>query len=98
MTDDEMTRLFEAATDRFEKRMDERVTEIRGHFDIATERFEKRLDDAAERFEKRMDERVTEIRHHFDVTAEGMRHEIGLIVEKMTRIDEKLDQRTADIE
>jgi DNA repair exonuclease SbcCD ATPase subunit len=32
---------------------------------------------------------TTEIRHHFDVAMESNRHEIGLIAEKVIRLDEK---------
>lgn len=32
-----------------------------------------------------------ETRRHFDITAEAMRHEIGIISERVIRLDEKVD-------
>jgi hypothetical protein len=39
-----------------------------------------------------------ETRHFFELTAEAMRHEIGLIAEKVTSVDEKLDRTTFRLE
>jgi len=40
---------------------------------------------------------VEDSRRHFDVTAEGLRHEIRLVAEKVTGVDEKLSREAADI-
>ena len=36
-----------------------------------------------------------ETRRHFDVVAEGLRHDVGLVAEKVSRLDEKLDREIA---
>ena len=41
---------------------------------------------------------AAEVRRHFDVAMESTKHEIGLIAEKVTRLDEKLDQASATLE
>jgi hypothetical protein len=45
-----------------------------------------------------LQENTAEIRRHFDVALEANRHEIRLIAEKVTRLDEKLDQTSAHLE
>lgn len=41
---------------------------------------------------------TAELRRHFDVALEANRHEIRLIAEKVTRLDEKLDETSARLE
>ncbi len=40
---------------------------------------------------------IDDSRRHFDVTAEGLRHEIRLVAEKVTGVDERLSREAADI-
>ena len=40
---------------------------------------------------------VEDSRRHFDVTAEGLRHEIRLVAEKVTGVDERLSREATDI-
>ena len=42
-------------------------------------------------------EAIADSRRHFDVTAEGLRHEIRLVAEKVTGVDERLTREAADI-
>lgn len=44
-----------------------------------------------------VDASVAELRRHFDVTSEALRHDIRLVEEKITNVDEKLDREAADI-
>ncbi|MDP9193862.1 MAG: hypothetical protein M3P06_19380 [Acidobacteriota bacterium] len=48
-------------------------------------------------FDETANRLTTEIRHHFDVAMESNRHEIGLIAEKVMRLDEKLDKTSTDL-
>jgi len=49
-------------------------------------------------FHDTADHHVAEMRHYFDVAMESSKHEIGLIAEKVTRLEEKLDQIAANLD
>ena len=49
-------------------------------------------------FDETADRLAAENRHYFEIAMESNKHEIGLIAEKVTRLDEKLDQTSANLE
>ncbi len=48
-------------------------------------------------FDETADRFAAENRHHFEVATEATKHNIGLVAEKVTSIDEKLSRETAAI-
>ncbi len=49
-------------------------------------------------FEETADRLAEENRRYFDIAMESNKHEIRLVAEKVIRLDEKLDQKTATLE
>jgi acetyl-CoA acetyltransferase len=104
MQDDELKALFEtaaaqtaAAIAETRRLIAESAAETQQQ--IAALRGETQQQFAAARAEnqQQLDAATAEMRLHFDITAEGLRHEIGLIAEKVIRVDEKLTSEAADI-
>jgi hypothetical protein len=54
--------------------------------------------EARRHFDETADRLAAENRRYFDVAMESNKHEIGLIAEKVTRLDEKLDLTSAHLE
>lgn len=48
-------------------------------------------------FEATAERLTAENRHFFQISTEELKHEIGLIAENVTRVEEKLDREAADI-
>lgn len=82
MTDNDLKVLLEA-----------NAAETRRHFDVAVERLETKV----EGLETKGDLVAAETRRHFDVASEEIKHEIRLVAEKVTQVDEKLDREAAHI-
>jgi len=93
MTDDELKQLFDVM------RLENTAAHAETRKEVVAMRqeiVEVRQDNAAMRQENVAAHEET--RRHFDVAVEGMKHEIGIIAEKVPRLDEKLDRRTDELE
>ncbi len=49
-------------------------------------------------FDETADRLAAENRHYFDVAMESNKHEVGLIAEKVMRLEEKLEEKSAKLE
>ena len=102
MTDEELKGLFELvrqenAAAHAETRRQLREENAAAH---AETRREMREENAAAHEETRryIDQKVAENRDFFQVLNEGTRHDIGLVAEKVVRLDEKLDSVKIELE
>ena len=94
MTDDELKSLFELV------RQENAAAHAETRQNTAVALGEMREANAAAHAETRqyIDQKVAETRDFFAVLNEGTRHEIGLIAEKVARVDEKLDSVRNELE
>lgn len=64
---------------------------------MTDEEMKRFLDAARQHFDETADRLTAENRRFFEVSTEATRHEIGLIAEKVTGLDEKLDHHIEEI-
>lgn len=113
MTDDDLKRLLEASAAETRRHADEAAERLAAENRHHLETAERRLNENAERLatenrqyiqtaEQRLNENgerlAIENRRYFDVAMEGNKHEIRLLAERVTLLDEKLERTNADHE
>ncbi|HEU4889668.1 MAG TPA: hypothetical protein VFV49_17415 [Thermoanaerobaculia bacterium] len=65
---------------------------------MTDEEMKRFLEATRQHFDETADRLTSENRHFFEISTEATRHEIGLIAEKVTWLDEKFDRHAAESE
>jgi hypothetical protein len=100
MTDDELKGLFETAAAQTAAAIAETrrlITESAAETQRQIAELRGETQQQFGEMRSYVDETAVETRRHFDITGEDLRHEMGLMAEKVVRLDEKLTSEAADI-
>ncbi|MDP9192645.1 MAG: hypothetical protein M3P06_13175 [Acidobacteriota bacterium] len=100
MTDEDLKALFEASAaetrrtnEETRRLLGEAIAETRQQIVVTNAETRRVLGEAIGETRQQ----IVDSRLHFDITAEGLRHEIRLVAEKVTGVDERLTREAADI-
>src|SRR5712692_4534881 len=90
MDENDFKRLLEASAAETQHRFDETAERLAGEMRTF-------VDANAAETRQLFEKTAKELRLHFDVTAEEMKHEVQLVAERVSMVDERLTREAADI-